>query len=377
MDHARFSPSSSDRIMACPASVKLSEAAPPERESAYASEGTTAHGLAELWLLSGAVPEALNMAGREEMREAVRHFVDYCNRLRRQPYAIYGVERRVRYNEEQWGTVDFICSYQNPVTGERVLEVVDFKYGAGVPVSPENNKQLLTYAAYAIEDGTLQVNWGYHAGGVRLTIVQPRTAGDPINSWLTEERTVSRHLRELCEAVAAAKADNAPAKAGDHCRWCRAKMTCERLDEAQRGLATRDPKDLDPAMLGKMLMEAAVVEQRIKMLREYAEQRSLEGEAIPGYKRVAKRAVRKWVDEGQVLTRVKNMRMFRKLAPTVLLSPTKCEKLYPEAYRSLAKFVEAKPSGTTLVHTSDPRPEVLTEGLAQRVASTVKLNMMN
>ena len=48
--HARYSASGAHRWLECPASVALSEHAPPQKDSPYALEGTKAHGVLESML---------------------------------------------------------------------------------------------------------------------------------------------------------------------------------------------------------------------------------------------------------------------------------------------------------------------------------------
>jgi hypothetical protein len=47
-EHAKLSPSASERWMTCPASIRMEEQVPPEPESTYAAEGTAAHSLGEI-----------------------------------------------------------------------------------------------------------------------------------------------------------------------------------------------------------------------------------------------------------------------------------------------------------------------------------------
>lgn len=62
-DHAKFSPSKMQRIIACPGSVAL-ESAIPDSRSEYADEGTVAHHIAALCLKSKNL-DASVFVGRE------------------------------------------------------------------------------------------------------------------------------------------------------------------------------------------------------------------------------------------------------------------------------------------------------------------------
>ena len=52
MEHARLSPSQSERWLKCPGSI-LAIAAAPKEEKPAADEGTYAHGIAAKWLETG------------------------------------------------------------------------------------------------------------------------------------------------------------------------------------------------------------------------------------------------------------------------------------------------------------------------------------
>src|SRR3954467_10867369 len=66
--------------------------------------------------------------------------------------------------------------------GRGVLEIVDYKNGAGVWVGVEDNFQLLYYAAGALRQLTPNESVRIHR--VRLTVVQPNTdPAKPIKYW--------------------------------------------------------------------------------------------------------------------------------------------------------------------------------------------------
>src|SRR3990170_8244797 len=57
--HAKFSPSAAKRWMNCPGSIRLSENAPPQHESPYATEGTNGHFVLESFLKAEKNPNAV------------------------------------------------------------------------------------------------------------------------------------------------------------------------------------------------------------------------------------------------------------------------------------------------------------------------------
>ena len=159
--HARLSPSAAKRWISCPASVRLAAAVPPEPDSPYAAEGTAAHALgeykAQAELLDdshdGGAFAALEDAARDagwdldEMHEHTDAYVELLReRLAAVPHSVLMLEQRVNTGLPMcWGTSDAVI-----VSPEHV-EIVDLKYGAGVPVSAYENEQLMLYGVGALD----------------------------------------------------------------------------------------------------------------------------------------------------------------------------------------------------------------------------------
>ena len=81
--------------------------------------------------------------------------------------------------------------------GDGILHIIDFKYGQGVPVSPERNPQLMYYAlgAYALFEGIEEVST------VRLSIVQPRMQEEP-QTWVVSLADLLTWAREVLQPAA-------------------------------------------------------------------------------------------------------------------------------------------------------------------------------
>ena len=145
----------------------------PDEQSPYAAEGTVAHDLAESILrhkLEGKKAPKLDDHSTE-MVEAVNRYVDICeekvNEARaRSSDAEAMIEARLdfsRWVPEGFGTGDMV------IVADGILEVIDLKYGKGVPVSAIENTQMRLYAL-----GAYDVNeFLYDIKTVRMTIVQP------------------------------------------------------------------------------------------------------------------------------------------------------------------------------------------------------------
>jgi hypothetical protein len=107
-----------------------------------------------------------------EMVEFIQGYVDRCNDFIGEHF----IEKKVAF--DPWipggfGTCDFICV--NPYN--YTLVVRDLKYGMGVKVDAEENKQLLLYAIGAYEEFSLT----YDIRQVLMEIDQPRL--DHVSSW--------------------------------------------------------------------------------------------------------------------------------------------------------------------------------------------------
>ena len=63
------------------------------------------------------------------------------------------------------------------IVADKILHIIDFKYGVGILVEAENNPQMMCYALGALDiyDGI------YDIEEVRMTIFQPRRGN--ISSW--------------------------------------------------------------------------------------------------------------------------------------------------------------------------------------------------
>jgi len=181
MAHAVLSASGSKRWLSCPPSARLEQRF-PDKAGEAAREGTHAHALAEAllrrWLgeLCDEDAEALlgslrdNPLYTKEMGEHVEEYVDLCIEKINEAHGTALVEERLdfsRWVKHGFGTGDMV------IIGNDVLEIVDLKYGKGVPVSAEGNTQMQLYALGAIE----QYDCIYDFDHVRMSIFQPRNGG--------------------------------------------------------------------------------------------------------------------------------------------------------------------------------------------------------
>lgn len=375
--HAKLSPSAAERWFACPGSVVLS-ADIPESSSSYADEGTKAHGLAELMLKDQ--PRAAGYSA--EMRDNVRIYVDHVKALADGPDIILQVEQQVKVSEDCWGTADALI--WNPKL--KTLYVRDLKYGAGVAVEVANNLQLKIYALAAL------LTAGYPAEVIDVGVVQPRIPhadGTARSKEYLAVDLIDFHA-DLLDAIARVRQAEAngdlylqfksskPEAAAEWenkylhptvkgCQWCPASATCPKVKSLAQetakqvfAVATVDNggvRSYDPSELADTLDKLPILEAWIKNVREFAYAEAEKGHAIPNYKLVEKRPIRRWRDEQEAAETLDmlGVECFEKK----LMTPAAVEKTLPKDQKNLLEQLTVKESsGHTLVHESDKRPAV-------------------
>lgn len=366
MAHAVLSASGSKRWLSCPPSARL-ERKFPDKAGEAAQEGTLAHALAEArirhWL--GEISEdglTLRIDSirhdtlySPEMGEYVQEYVDLCIEKINATQGVALVEERLdfsRWVRNGFGTGDMV------IIGDGVLEIVDLKYGKGVPVSAEGNTQMQLYALGAIE----QYGYIYDFDHVRMSIFQPRNGGLSTQLMSVAELLAwGESIKPIAELAYEGKGDF---KAGDHCRFCRAAVQCKALADYNLEIAKLEFRDADLLTDD----EVSSVLERVDGLVRYAEkiktfalEEALKGHRWPGFKVVEGRSNRKITDEA------KAVKLLRKAgyADDVIYKPlemqtiTALEKLVTKKKfgELLGSVVEKPPGKPTLVPADDIRPE--------------------
>ncbi|ASJ54230.1 hypothetical protein BP422_12135 [Brevibacillus formosus] len=375
--HALLSASGASRWINCPPSARLTEHI-PENRSEYANEGTAAHELSEILLSRSLYPcnskerkrmadlleqfKATNPYYGPEMENAVQDYVDVVNERfmeakSRSSAALVLLEERLDYSEwvpDGYGTGDVV------LISDVVLEVIDLKYGKGVPVSAVGNPQIRLYALGAWS----AYGYLYDIQEVRMTIVQPRLDSVSSDTMSIEE------LTEWAESVVKPAATLADAgegefKAGDHCRWCKVKANCRaRADENMKALAHefKDPALLDNEEIGSILYITEQLKAWAKDVEDYAFEQAKKGNKIPQWKLVEGRSNRVITDKAaaRFSFEIADVDMDKYLKPQELLGIGDMEKNIGK--KELAKLLDGlifKPQGKpVLVPETDKRPEL-------------------
>lgn len=374
-DHAKLSPSGASRWMKCTPSAMLEQSFPRE-SSNYAEEGTHAHKLADLILskqLVGNIKPALfkkklaelhaNAFYNAEMEESVGLYTTqvtekYMALKKDCPDTLVLLEQKLDFSPwvpGGFGTGDVV------LVADGILEVIDLKYGKGVPVSAEGNPQMRLYGLGAIN--AYEMLYGFNI--IRMTIMQPR-----LDSLSTEEMTVTDLLAWAdAEVVPKAKmADKGEGEfcAGKHCQFCKARNTCRARAEYNLELVKYDfksPALLDGAEIADILGRLEELTSWAGHIQSYAlDQAVNHGVKWPGWKLVEGRSNRKYTDADKVANLLLDAEYKEEqiYAPRSVLGITALEKeIGKKNFSALLGDFIIKPAGKpTLAPESDRRPEI-------------------
>ena len=212
------------------------------------------------------------------------------------------------------------------------------------------------YAAAAMR--TKETQWVFDgATEIECIIVQPPAT----KRWITTPARIKLFEKELKQAVKRASGPSAAIKPGEHCRWCAAKPICPAMTGSVERANKVLIKELDAEKIGLYLANADILEGWIKDLRALAFDMLDKNVSVPGWKLVAKRATRQWVNELDATITLSKMGVNPETIN--IISPAQAEKLLKKEKKELPKeLVVSVSSGSTLAPESDPRPAVLLIG---------------
>ena len=378
--HALLSASGAHRWLRCTGSPLL-EKDFPDSTSVYAQEGTLAHELCELKLMTytGEITKRKLTSMKNklmkselwqpEMESTSETYLDYIKDIT-MSYTVKPViltEKKVdfsRYVPEGFGTADCLI-----LAGD-TLHVVDYKHGKGVVVDADHNPQMMLYALGAMSELSLLYRFKF----VHMTIVQPR-----VNN-ISEFTMTADELIEWGETVVKPKAEAAISgkgefEAGDWCRFCRAKQQCKTRYESNDSLypelsERHDPRLITLAELGEYLKRGKDMAAWLEDMKEYALSESLAGADVPGWKAVEGRGSRAFTDTDEAVdTLIKNGIDESVLYERRVLTLAQMEKAVgKKAFGELVgDLVVKNPGKPTLVEESDKRPKITNQPTAADV----------
>lgn len=362
--HARFSPSSGKRYLSCPPSLRLEEQFEDE-QSPYAAEGSAGHAMAEYLInkhLKKRTRRPTSDYYTEELMEAVEEYASYCIGQIEQARAACGspfisVEQKVSLEEHIegcFGTADMV------IATDGKLQIIDLKLGKGVVVDAEENIQLMIYGQGVLD----MVSALYDISTVELTIVQPRL--EHFSTWEISADDLRKWTAEVLEPGAKmALAGEGEYKAGDHCRFCRARFKCRaRADEylklAQAEFA--EPPLMSDEEIAEVLKKADALKRWAEEIYTYAQNEAVVNhKEWPGFKLVLGRSNRKYTDETDAAEAAKKAG-YTDIYKQSLIGITEMEKLMgKKKFNEILGNYVYKPDGkVTLVPDSDKREAVKT-----------------
>jgi hypothetical protein len=369
--HADASPSGASIWLRCPASVTQARSR-VRRASPYTREGTAAHEVAELMIHGLWIPNSIEVEGEtvevtDEMVEHVQVYVDYVE-ARKRDSITFETETRIELDwllEPIYGTADTKVVYAED--GKIVLEIIDLKFGKGVPVGAANNPQLRVYGLGAVavfDDPDPDV--GLDIDLVRLTIIQPRINGSAPDSETLLVRELYQWGLDVLEPAVERIAQSDPTEIpGDWCRWCVRAGECrafaDRTQLAAQAAFDPIPEKIVAGLtnddLAHILDRAELITAWVNLIRAEASQRADKGAIIPGWKLVPKRAMRKWIDDDAALSALNDAgvplrEVIKVVSPAAAERALKANRLGLNALNGL---VTKESSGSTLVRDEDPR----------------------
>ncbi|GHU75387.1 hypothetical protein AGMMS49992_19260 [Clostridia bacterium] len=359
--HSPLGGSNSHRWLHCTPSARLEEKIAYTAGEA-AKEGTAAHALLE-WKLKrrlGLPAKDNRPASQYDCAEMDGHTEDCADYIAEQvatarttlEYPTICIEQKVsftRWVPMGFGTADFV------MVTDGVLYILDFKYGAGIVVDANENTQLMLYAL-----GTLTMFDGiYDIERVVMTIYQPRRENISVYEMTADEllRWAEDTLKPIAALAYAGKGDFVP---GEHCRFCRAAMTCRVRADEQLSLAKdefRFPPQLSDDEISKILPRLDGLIDWASDMKEYALRSAVGGKAWPGYKLVEGRSNRRYADDAKV-TNAAIAAGYSDIYKQTLLPVTDMERLLGKKRFSdiLGTLIIKPPGKPSLVPDTDKRP---------------------
>lgn len=367
-----------DRL--CPAKLQV-EPQYPDEQSAYAAEGQVAHWVLEqvqlghgepVDYIGTTCPEHPDLEITREMVQAVDQALAYINDL-----ILTGqvLERGVEADVEVSAALGNVCNDGRTdlyillqVDDEITLHVLDYKHGQGVVVDADGD-QGKAYSAGLME----RLDLYYDIDKVVIHIMQPRAGNWSTHTMsvmqLTEWATrVKEELGRL--GLLDASGEELPFNPNEKsCKFCKARFDCKARHDSVMEAAFGGVTDETPAwqISADELARAYAKVKEVKAWASDVEQAALarleEGHGLPGYKLVAGRANRMWVDEDKATRKLRYLGLKSEdFTVKKLITPAQAEKLLDKDGRQkLANVIEKPPGKPTIAPESDRRPAITTD----------------
>lgn len=370
-DHAFLPPSSASRWLACTKSARLEETFEKKANTSFADEGTLAHELAVPIIQSKLFPDCkkeyewkLAIIEKSEYYNATMHeyvdeyadfVIEHFNEARvHTPDAELYLERRLnlsRFIPECYGTGD------SGIVADTLLTVIDLKYGKGVYVDANENKQMMVYALGWLDE----FKHLYNIKKVKMIIYQPRMYNisefemfvDDLYTWAEKELIPKANL---------AYEGKGTFVAGEHCKFCRAKVACKAFADFNLQITASDFADpvlLTDEEIVDIITRADTFKNWIEAVEKWALDEALVNKKWPGMKLVEGKSNRIFPEPGVVADHLLKTYSKDQIFNTKLKGIGDLEKLMGKKLflKELNSYL-VKPKGApALVSAQDPRPE--------------------
>ncbi len=362
-EHAILSASGSHRWLACTPSARLEQEF-NDTDSTASLEGTAAHSLAEHKLKKKLKMQSTRPNTIYDNDEMEMYTDDYSD------YVVEQYTKAKRYDENAKVLIeqrlDFSCYVPEGFgTGDAVivskgkLHIIDLKYGLGVLVNAEKNPQMMLYALGALRKYEKE----YEIKKVKLTIFQPRR--ENVTTW----ETTTAALKKWANKILRPKAEMAyrgtgKYEPGAHCQFCKAAIKCRARAEEKLKLAKEEfkkPPLITDNEIESVLAKIPDIKKWCDDIMEYALEKALNGKKWEGFKIVAGRGTRKYLNEEAVVAALNKAGYYdiykKSLLPITEMEKLMTKKTFSEVLGKLVCKTEGKP---TLVSLDDKRPELNT-----------------
>jgi len=387
--HSPLGASGAERWMKCPGSVSLLKELEMDEsdEPDYRREGVALHEAAahclennlDTWEIVGETFHETEIV--PDMADAVQVYLDAVRPsielAKGRHYVEFAISSPV--HPSFYGTLDF-----GAITPQ-FLDVTDLKGGEGIIVEPEENPQA-KYYAFGIIDGLEQMGEKLHDDyPVRIRIVQPRahhTEG-PVRDWETTVGEIKEWVHDtLVPAMLRAEYDDT-LDAGEHCRFCPAKLVCPLMHSLFRAAATHNPAfvvNLNDKAIGLSYQYIPAVKFFLKALEEETLKRLNTGKEVRGTKLVYKKSNRVFrssvliAETGETISieeLFKSRLGDEAYTKPELKTPAAMEKISPAAHELVKEVAFTPKSGLTVALESDPRQAVKVQSTSEAFGAAV------
>lgn len=351
----------------------------PDETSEFSSEGTAAHTVRELCLVGNKdVQDFLGdwIEADDLYFEVTPDWVHYLqpgiDRIREAKGFQWVFEFRTQM--DPWIPGGFGTLDAGGISKDLII-LDDLKFGRGLVVGAERNKQLMIYAlGFWMNYARTRTK----ATRFLLRIDQPRVE-DRGDEWYVELDELLEFAEELEAAVKRTLDPKAPLNPGpEQCRFCRAarNLRCEALDTFVLDLFGLKPEDLDKLLSEKpeliatdtmtperrsyILQNAGLFSSWLNTIRTTALKDAIDGDEVPGFKAVGTLGDRSWSSEQEAEEFFTGKIPAKELYNRKLKSPAQMEMVAGTRIWAKAQALIVRPEGApALVPESDKRPALL------------------